>query len=453
MFKKIMIANRGEIVNRITRTCNALDVKNVIVYADADQATAYSAENAERIHIGPSVPSKSYLNIDALIQALKSSGADAVHPGYGFLSESAPFAMAVKAAGAKWIGPSPQVMESIESKSYCRKVAKDAGVPISPGTTHPVADVTEVYEVIREIGLPVLLKLDKGGGGKGIETISENHSDAEIKLLYESMSRIGTMAFSSGDIYVEKKILSPHHIEVQFIADDYGNIVCLGERECSIQRRYQKIVEESPSGSVSQADRETLYNYTREIVAKIGYSGAGTVEYLMDGAGNYYFMEINARLQVEHPVSEMVTGIDIVEWQIRIANGEELSFCQEDIRLTGHAIECRIYAEDPVTHIPSPGTISRLVFPAQTDCNIRIEHALAEGSIVSPYYDPMLCKVISWGEDRTASIDLMLQSLLAMIVEGVSTSIETNLDILNDTLFKSGTFTTDFLAERKSTES
>jgi acetyl/propionyl-CoA carboxylase alpha subunit len=430
-----------------------MGLKPVVVYSEADKSARYIACAAESYAIGPSAPIKSYLNIEALVDALKKSGADAVHPGYGFLSESAPFAEAVAAAGAQWIGPSPSTLRSIESKSYCRVIADSAGVPVTPGTVGIIHSIDDIYETAEKVGLPILLKLDKGGGGKGIQEIGRFESRAATQAAFDSMRRIGTMAFDSPDMYLEKEVIAPRHIEVQFLADNYGNAVCLGERECSIQRRYQKIIEESPSPVVTEEDRKALYSATEKIVKAIGYSGAGTIEYLRGAEGVYYFMEINARLQVEHPVTELVTGLDIVEWQIRVANGEKLAFAQDSFRLSGHAIECRIYAEDPRTFQPSPGIISRLVFPDtnKAEMRMRLEHAIWEGCKVPPFYDPLLCKLVVWDKDRASCIQSVIRALEEFTVEGVSTNIPTALAIMRNRNFADGNFATNFLnAERAS---
>lgn len=449
MLKKILIANRGEIVNRIMKTCEKMGIETAVVYSDADKDANYVKKATESYFIGPSAPIKSYLNIDALVDAIKKSGADAVHPGYGFLSESAAFAEAVADAGAKWIGPDRSILESIESKCYCRVIADRIGVPVTPGTIRPINSVKEIYETAERVGLPILLKLDKGGGGKGIEKISSFESEEVTRAIFESMRRIGSMAFASGDVYVEKAVISPRHIEVQFIADDFGNVVCLGERECSIQRRYQKIIEESPSTVVTEEQRAKLYAYTQKLIKEMKYSGAGTVEYLRGSEGQFYFMEINARLQVEHPVSEYVTGLDLVEQQIHVASGEALSYTQENVRLKGHAMECRIYAEDPKTFRPAPGIITDLEFPDTADGNVRIEHALEKGYRVSPFYDPMLCKLVVWGEDRKTCIANMIKALKSFEIEGVSTTINTDIAIMRNRSFVSGNFTTDFLDSEK----
>lgn len=449
MIKKILIANRGEIVNRVIRTCKKMGIQTVVVYSDADKEAAYISDADESYYIGPSAPVKSYLNKAAIIDIIRRSGADAVHPGYGFLSESAGFAKDVADAGAIWIGPKPEFLENIESKCYCRQIAEKAGVPITPGTTSPVSSVEEIYNIASEVGLPVLLKLDKGGGGKGIEKINSFESEEQTESIFLNMKKIGEMAFASGDIYVEKAVLNPRHIEVQFVSDNMGNVVCLGERECSIQRRYQKMIEESPSPIVTDKDREKLYDYTRKLVKAMKYTGAGTIEMLRAGNGEYYFMEINARLQVEHPVSEFVTGIDIVEQQIRIADGMPINFTQDDIILNGHAIECRVNAEDPVSFTPMPGAITKISFPDTSSGNIRIEHAIYDGYKITPYYDSMIFKLIAWGKNRFGCIENMKTALNQFRIEGVNTTIATDLKIMENEHFQSGKFSTSFLKDEQ----
>jgi acetyl-CoA carboxylase biotin carboxylase subunit len=441
MIKKLLIANRGEIVCRIIRACRDLGVKTVAVYSEADKDAYYAKQADESYHIGPANPVRSYLDIDAIINAAKKSGADAVHPGYGFLSENAAFATAVAEAGITWVGPSPQVLKTIESKLQCKVIAVAASVPVIPGTVTSVKDENDILDFVAEFGFPILLKLDKGGGGKGIESVKENDN---VKEIYERVARIGYSAFSSPDCFIEKEIVRPRHIEVQFLADQYDHCVCLGERECSIQRRHQKIIEESPSPVVSAQDRNNLYDYTTKLVRAMGYQGAGTIEFLRSEDGQFYFMEVNARLQVEHPVSEMVTGIDIVRNQITIAAGQKLDFQQEDIQLNGHAIEARIYAEDPVNFTPSPGTITELHLP-QTDSVLRIEHALEAGGKVPPYYDPMLAKVITWGATRPVALQRLISALTQIHIEGVKTTILTNLKILDHQQYVAGTFDVSFI--------
>jgi acetyl/propionyl-CoA carboxylase alpha subunit len=450
MIKKILIANRGEIVSRIIKTCKIMGIETVVVYSDADRDASYIKEATESYCIGSSSPIKSYLNIKVLLEVLKKSGADAVHPGYGFLSEKAEFAKAVHEAGAVWIGPKPAVLETIESKCYCRQLASQLELPVTPGTIKPIESISEIYYIAHLYGVPLMLKLDKGGGGKGIQRIDALYVPDEMQQLLDSLRRVGTMAFASGDVYIEKIIEKARHIEVQFLADEEQAVVCLGERECSIQRRYQKIIEESPSAAVSEAQRQVLFSYTKRLIRKMNYTGAGTIEYLCDSAGSFYFMEINARLQVEHPVTELVTGIDIVEQQIRIAAGERLALRQEDIKCAGHAIECRIYAEDPNTFMPSPGIIRKLSFPDTIkNKNLRIDTAAQANSNIPPYYDPLFAKIIAWGENRTTAIEHLKTGLKSIVVEGIKTTIQADLEVLEHPKFISGDINTDFLHEER----
>jgi len=441
MVSSVLIANRGEIVSRIIRTCKEMGISTIAVYSEADANAPYLQMADEAVLIGPANPVKSYLNINAIIEAACKTGAQAVHPGYGFLSERGAFAEAVENAGITWVGPSPQVLKSISSKSYCRKIADSVGVPTIPGTLGIVKSPDAVVEFGNANGWPVFLKLDKGGGGKGIERVS---GESEAKKMFQRASRIGEMAFGSGDCYIETVVDNPRHIEVQFLADNFGNCVCLGERECSVQRRHQKIIEEAPSVVVAEDERAMLFDRTVRIITKIGYRGAGTLEYLRSGDGNYYFMEINARLQVEHPVTEYLTGIDIVKEQLSIASGEALDFAQSEVRFNGHAIEARVYAEDPETFIPSPGVITALAFPGQ-DAKIRIDHALKANTSVPPYYDPLLAKVIVWGEDRPDALSRLKKALSEFRVEGVKTTIPLNLKILDSPEFQSGNIDTNFI--------
>lgn len=441
MLKKLLIANRGEIVRRIIRTCRKLGVQTVAVYSEADRHAGYLADADETVLIGPANPLQSYLNIEVLVDAAIKSGADAVHPGYGFLSERGAFAEAVVDAGLVWVGPAPSLLRVISSKCICRQIASEVGVPVVPGTLKPVGDVAEVVQFGREHGYPLFLKLDKGGGGKGISRVVR---EEEIEKVFQQACSIGSAAFGSSACYLEQVVHKPRHIEVQFLADQQGHCVCLGERECSIQRRNQKIIEEAPAAIVTAEDRAKLFDWTRRILLRMGYHGAGTIEGLRSEEGDYYFMEINARLQVEHPVTEFLTGIDIVQCQLEIAAGMPLPFRQEDVRLQGHAIEARVYAEDPETFIPSPGTITALHLPAENG-KLRIDHALRADMAVPPYYDPLLAKVISWDENRLAAIDLLVAALQAIRIEGVKTTIPTNLKILRNELFRKGDFDTSFL--------
>ena len=440
--KRVLIANRGEIVVRVMKTCRKMGIETVAVYSEPDRNLSYLKSADEAYCIGPANPIKSYLSIEAILEAVKKSGADAVHPGYGFLSENSLFAQAVDSAGAKWVGPPPSVLTAIDSKCYCRKIATDEGVPVVPGTIDIVRGVDDIVAFASEHGYPLVLKLDKGGGGKGIEQVQE---EGQAKEAFERLSRIGLMAFGHPESYIEKLILAPRHIEVQFLADRAGNCVCLGERECSIQRRYQKIIEESPSPVVSVEDRARLFDYTAHLVKAMGYEGAGTMEFLRSADGNYYFMEINARLQVEHPVSEFLTGIDIVEEQLKIASGEKLDIGQKDVSFNGYSIEARVYAEDPVSFCPSPGTITRLRIPEVDGKHLRIDHAMDEGGAVPPYYDPLLAKVISWGESRPEAIGYLRDALARLQIEGVKTTVPVDILILDSQEYKAGDLHTGFL--------
>ena len=441
MISKVLIANRGEIVSRIIRTCKEMGIATVAVYSEADQEAPYLRLADDAFNIGPANPVQSYLNIDAMIDAARKTGAEAVHPGYGFLSERGAFAEAVEQAGITWVGPSPLVLKSISSKSYCRKLADSVDVPVIPGTLGLVKSADEVIDYGTNNGWPVFIKLDKGGGGKGIERVNRA---GEAEEVLQRASRIGAMAFGSGDCYLEAVVQNPRHIEVQFLADKHGNCVCLGERECSVQRRHQKIIEEAPSVVVTERDRGLLFERTVRIIQKIGYQGAGTLEYLRADNGDYYFMEVNARLQVEHPVTEYLTGVDIVKWQLLIASGALLDFSQQDVQLKGHAIEARVYAEDPETFIPSPGTIKTLKLP-ERNTNIRIDHALKENTTIPPYYDPLLAKVITWGTTRSAASQRLNKALSEFQVKGVKTSTPLNLKILNSPQFQNGIIDTNFI--------
>ena len=444
MIRKLLIANRGEIVARVIRTCRRLGIGTVAVYSDADSGFSYLKEADESHRIGPSNPIKSYLNMEAILGAVEASGADAVHPGYGFLSENSLFAEAVVGRGATWVGPPPAILKAIDSKSYCRKIAGEAGVPFVPGTVGTVGKSDEILRFASEAGYPVVLKLDMGGGGKGIEQVDR---EDQVKEAFERLSRIGLMAFGHPECYVEKRIVNPRHIEIQFLADGGGRCICLGERECSIQRRYQKIIEESPSPAVTEAEREELFRHTFNLVKAMGYVGAGTMEFLRSEDRRYYFMEVNARLQVEHPVTEFLTGMDIVESQLRIAAGEPLRIGQEDVKFDGHAIEARVYAEDPVSFCPSPGTITRLQLPGTDEGRLRIDHALEEGAAVPPYYDPLLAKVIAWGETREAAVLRLKKGLSDFSIEGIKSTIPANLLILSSREFAEGNIHTGFIGE------
>lgn len=439
--KSLLIANRGEVVCRVIKSCRELGIESVAVFSDADRGSYYTRQADRALPIGPSNPMKSYLNVGAIIEAGKRAGVDAVHPGYGFLSENHALAEAVLAHGMVWVGPPPAVLKALESKCYCRQIAVGAEVPVNPGTLTPIRDADDVHAFAAEHGYPIFLKLDKGGGGKGIEIAEEPD---QVRALFDRIGRIGKVAFGSSDIYLEKVLKKPRHIEVQFLADPFGKCLCLGERECSIQRRHQKIIEESPSLVVSAEDREKLFRYTVLLAGAMNYQGAGTMEFLRDEGGSFHFMEINARLQVEHPVTEFLTGMDIVKAQIEIASGKALPLEQGQIEMNGHAIEARVYAEDPMTFEPSPGTVRRLRLP-QTNAHVRIDHALEEDGAVPPYYDPLLAKVISWGVNRQEAGERLIHALGGFELEGVKTTIPLNILILKSSEFQEGVLDTGFI--------
>lgn len=440
--KKLLVANRGEIVLRVFKAAKELGLKTVAVYSDADENAPHVREADEAYNIGKAPPPMSYLNIGNIIEAVKKSGADAVHPGYGFLSENADFARAVVDNGTTWVGPSPEVLHNIESKSYCRLLGQKLGVPITPGTVGSIESADVIMKLFKELGPPLLVKLDKGGGGKGIQPI---YTEDQIVAIFESSQSIGKMAFGSPDCYIEKRIINPRHIEVQCLGDNHGNFIALGERECSVQRKYQKVVEEGPSPVVTPAEREKLQTWAVTILRDMGYNNAGTVEFLRASDGNFYFMEVNARIQVEHPVTEMITGVDLVKSQLKIAMGEKLDMSQDDVSIKGSAIEMRIYAEDPLTFMPSPGIISGIDFP-ELSGNVRLDHALEVGFKVSPFYDPMLAKLIVYATSRHKAIEQMKRSLTQFHVEGVKTTIPLGLLIMESDAFEDGYFHTDTLA-------
>ncbi|MHC1586447.1 MAG: acetyl-CoA carboxylase biotin carboxylase subunit [Candidatus Hecatellaceae archaeon] len=435
LFDKILIANRGEIAIRVIKACRELGIKTIAIYSDADKDAMHVRLADEAYHIGPPPPLKSYLNIEKIVEVIERSKADAVHPGYGFLSENAKAAEAFEKAGAVWIGPSPQVMDRVSSKCYTRRAANEAGVPVIPGTLNPVKDADEVVELLEKYGPPLLIKPDLGGGGKGVRLVK---TPEEAREAFEGASREALAYFGNPNIYVEKRLDRPRHIEVQILADKHGNVIHLGERECSIQRRYQKVVEESPSPVVDEKTRSHIAEMAIKVARQVGYVNAGTMEFLRDREGNFYFMEINKRLQVEHPVTEMVTGVDIVKCQIMIAAGEPLPYKQEDIKISGHSIEARIYAEDPETLLPSPGKITELKIPEGE--NIRVDHALEVGGTVSLYYDPLIAKLVVWGKTRSEAIETMRKALDEFVIGGIKTSISLHKEIFSHPTFISGEF-------------
>src|SRR5207302_3000649 len=440
MFKKILIANRGEVALRIIYACRELGIKTVAVFSEADENCLHVRFADEDVCIGPPRSADSYLNVPAVISAAEITGADAIHPGYGFLSESAYLAEVCEACHIKFIGPEPQVIRLMGDKARARRVMKKAGVPILPGSDGPIESEDKALKLAKDIGYPVIVKATAGGGGRGMRIV---RAPAELSHAVKTAQREAEAAFGVADVYIEKYIESPRHIEFQILGDHYGSVIHLGERECSIQRRHQKLVEESPSPALSDKVRKKMGGIVIDAAKAVQYANAGTFEFLMDSEGRFYFMEANTRLQVEHPVTEMVTGIDIVKEQIRIAAGERLSFKQSEVTFSGHSIECRVNAEDPDTFVPSPGVIH--VFSIGGGPGIRVDTAAHSECTISPYYDSMIAKVISYGRDRQEAIVRMRRALEMSVVEGVKTTIPMHLKILSDADFLAGRLSTGFM--------
>ena len=440
MFKKILIANRGEVALRIIYACRELGIKTVAVYSEADENQLHVRFADEDVCIGPARSADSYLNVPAVISAAEITGADAIHPGYGFLSESAYLAEVCEACHIKFIGPSPQVIRLMGDKSRARRVMKKAGVPILPGTDGPIESEDKAFKAAKEIGYPVIIKATAGGGGRGMRVV---RAAGELSHAFKTAQREAEAAFGIGDVYLEKYVESPRHIEFQVLGDQHGAVVHLGERECSIQRRHQKLLEESPSPALSEKMRRRMGAIVIDAAKAVQYQNAGTFEFLMDPEGRFYFMEANTRLQVEHPVTEMVTGIDIVKEQIRVAAGERLSFKQSEVTFTGHSIECRVNAEDPETFVPSPGMIH--VFSTPGGPGVRIETFAHSECAISPYYDSMIAKIIVHGRDRQEAIARMRRTLEMTTIEGIKTTIPLHLRILQDPDFIAGHLSTSFM--------
>lgn len=441
MFKKILIANRGEIAVRVIRACHELGIAAVAVYSDVDRAALHVRKADEAYPIGPAAASESYLNIRKILEVARQSGADAVHPGYGFLSENAGFARACAEAGVKFIGPSADAMEVMGSKTRARQAMQRAGVPLVPGTSRGLESFEQADQVAADIGYPVMLKAAAGGGGKGMRLVQAR---GELRSALEAARSEAERAFGDGEVYIEKAIVNPRHIEMQILADEHGKTVYLGERECSLQRRHQKVVEEAPSPIVDPEMRRRMGEVAVRVAQAAGYTNAGTVEFLVDQQKNFYFLEMNTRLQVEHPVTELVTGLDLVHLQIRIANGEPLPFQQEGIQIRGHAIECRIYAEDPDNnYFPSPGKITLLLLPSGP--GIRRDSGMYEGWTVPMDYDPLLAKLIGYGTDRDQAIGRLNRALNEYFVGGIKTNISLFRRILHDSDFRAAKIDTGFL--------
>jgi len=440
MFKKILVANRGEIALRVIFACRELGIKTVAVYSEADENSLHVRFADEDICIGPAKSADSYLNVPAIISAAEVTGADAIHPGYGFLSESAYLAEVCEACHIRFIGPDPNVIRLLGDKAKARRAMKKAGVPMLPGSEGPVDSEEAALKVAREIGYPVIIKAVAGGGGRGMRIVRE---PGDLGHSFRTAQREAEAAFGRGDVYIEKYLDSPRHIEYQIMGDHHGNVVHLGERECSIQRRHQKLIEESPSVAVSDKVRRKMGAVVVDAARAVQYTNAGTFEFLMDEKGQFYFMEVNTRIQVEHPVTEWVTGIDLVKEQIRVAAGERLSFRQSDVTWTGHSIECRVNAEDPVTFVPSPGKIHAFSIPGGP--GVRVDTACHSEATIPPHYDSMIAKVIVHGRDRAEAIARMKRTLEMSVVEGIRTSIPLHLKILNDPDFVAGRLSTHFM--------
>jgi acetyl-CoA carboxylase biotin carboxylase subunit len=440
--RKILIANRGEIACRIIWTCKEMGIKTVAVHSTADRDSLHVLFADEHLCIGPPPSAQSYLNIPAIISAAEIYNVDAIHPGYGFLAESSYFAEICEACNIKFIGPSANVIQMMGDKVEARRAMQEAGLPILPGSPEPLETEEEALVLAREIGFPVIVKAAAGGGGRGMRIV---RSEEELGPALETASTEAAAAFKNGDVYLERYIERPRHIEIQVLADEYGDCIHLGERECTIQRRHQKLLEEAPSPVLSPELRERMGTAAVTACKKIGYSNAGTFEFLLDEDDNFYFMEMNTRIQVEHPVTEMVTLADIVRNQIRIATGEPLGYKQEDVLIRGHAIECRINAEDPETFTPSPGLITAFNLPGGP--GVRVDTAAYPGYFVPPYYDSMIAKLIVHAGTRELAIARMRRALEAMVVEGIKTTIPLHLKIMDDPNFRAGEFSTKFMEE------
>jgi len=442
---KILIANRGEIAVRVIRACRDLGIATAAVYSECDRAALHVRLADEAWPIGPSAPRESYLRIDAIVDAARQAGADAIHPGYGFLAENEDFAAACRDAGITFIGPTPEAITLMGSKTAARQVAIKAGVPVVPGTDEPLSDRTPdagVLKVAEQIGYPLMLKAVAGGGGKGMREVS---SPADLPGALRAARSEAQSSFGDGAVYLERRILAPRHIEVQLLGDHHGTVLPFVERECSIQRRHQKVVEESPSLAVSPDLRRRMTAAAAEVARAVGYTNAGTIELLLDTDGSFYFLEMNTRLQVEHPITEMVTGVDLVQWQIRIARGERLDLDPESLLTPrGHAIECRIYAEDPENgFLPSPGRIQGLRVPQGP--GVRDDSGAYEGGDVPIFYDPMISKLITWGDTRDHAIQRMRRALAEYQVRGIRTTVPFFRWLLDDADFKAARFDTSFI--------
>lgn len=444
MFKKVLIANRGEIAVRIIRACREMGISTVAVYSEIDKDALHTQLADEAVCIGSAMPKDSYLNITNILSACVLTGADAIHPGFGFLSENPKFAKMCKQCNIKFIGPDYQTIEFMGNKAKAREIMKISGVPVVPGYEGEIIDENHALEIAKEIGYPIMIKASAGGGGKGIR-IANN--DEEFLMGFKTAKSEAKACFGDDSLYIEKFIQKPKHIEFQILADEHGNIIHLGERECSMQRKNQKVLEEAPSNVLTEELRSKMGEIAKKAALAVDYKNAGTIEFLFDKDNNFYFMEMNTRIQVEHPITEMITGVDLVKEQLKIASGEKLNLTQEDIRLKGHAIECRVNAEDPEYDFrPCPGTIEELCVPG--GMGVRIDSAIYCGYKIPHCYDSMLAKVITFGSDRNEAIVKMNRALSEFAVGGVKTNIDFELSILGTKEFLEGDYDTSFLSEK-----
>jgi acetyl-CoA carboxylase biotin carboxylase subunit len=441
-FRKILIANRGEIACRIIWTCKEMGIQTVAVHSTADRDSLHVRFADEAICIGGATSAQSYLNIASVIAAAEITNVDAVHPGYGFLAESAQFAEICEACNIKFIGPRAEVIRMMGDKVEARRAMKEAGLPVLPGSPDPLKSEDEARSLVREIGYPVIIKAAAGGGGRGMRIV---RSEEELGPAMQTASTEASAAFKNGDIYVEKYIENPRHIEIQVLADEYGHCIHLGERDCSIQRRHQKLIEEAPSPVLTAELRERMGTAAVEACKRVGYSSAGTIEFLLDEDGQFYFMEMNTRIQVEHPVTEMITLADIVRNQILVSQGDPLWYKQEDVLFVGHSIECRINAEDPQTFAPSPGRIT--AYNAPGGPGVRLDTAAYPGYVVPPYYDSLIAKLIVHARTREVAIARMRRALEVMVVEGIKTTIPLHRAIMEDPYFRAGEYSTRFMEQ------
>ncbi|WP_410982574.1 acetyl-CoA carboxylase biotin carboxylase subunit [Bacillus cereus] len=441
MFQKILIANRGEIAVRIMKTCQKLGIRTVAIYSEADENALHVKLANEAYLVGGPRVQESYLNLEKIIEIAKKTKAEAIHPGYGLLSENPSFAIRCKEEGIVFIGPSEEIIAKMGSKIESRLAMQEANVPVVPGITTNIETAEEAIEIAKQIGYPLMLKASAGGGGIGMQLME---TEQTLTKAFESNKTRAQNFFGNGEMYLERYIADAHHIEIQLLADTHGNTVYLWERECSVQRRNQKVIEEAPSPFLDEETRKAMGEVAVQAAKALGYTNAGTVEFLVDDQKNFYFLEMNTRLQVEHPVTEEITGLDLVEQQLLIASGEKLSFTQEDIKRSGHAIEARIYAEDPKTFFPSPGKITDLTLPE----TVRIDHFLENNVTITPFYDPMIAKVIAHGETREEAIEKLQDALQNLKVEGIKTNTSMLLQVLEDEVFQSGIYTTGFVTKQ-----